>query len=168
MPSNGARMRSREAVACASASFAWATSRLAALSSTERWLMKPWATSSWLRLWLAWAMDSSAWACCTWARGNWSSNCTSTWPWRTRWPSVKLSWVMRPLTSGRSTTLRRERRLPTASASSRSAIWRTGVASTATTRPAPPGPPGPRAPVEEAFPPAGADAASVLGGAAGR
>ena len=60
MPSNGATMRSRAAVARASASLACATCRFAALSSTERWLMKFCATSSWLRLWLACAIDSSA------------------------------------------------------------------------------------------------------------
>ena len=60
MPSNGAVMRSRSTVALASDSLACATSRLAALSSTERLLMKFCAISSWLRLWLAWAMDSSA------------------------------------------------------------------------------------------------------------
>ena len=131
-PSNGARMRRRCAVASARASLASATSRLAALSSTDRWLMNPWATSSWLRLWLARAIDNSARLCCTWARGNWSSSCTSSCPLRTRCPSLKLSCVMRPLISGRSTTLRRERKLPTASASSRMVIWRTLVASTIT------------------------------------
>ena len=118
MPSNGATMRRRAAVARASASLACDTCRFAALSSTDRWLMKPCATSSWLRLWLAWAIDSSAWACCSCARGSWSSSCTSSWPRRTRSPSRKLSCVTRPLTSGRSTTLCRERRLPTAWASS--------------------------------------------------
>ena len=118
MPSNGARIFSRAAVALASESLACATCRLAALSSSERWLMKPCATSSWLRFWLASAIDSSAWLCWTCASCSWSSNCTSTWPFLTRWPSVKLSCVMRPLTSGRSTTPRRERRLPTACVSS--------------------------------------------------
>ena len=47
-------------VACASASLACATSRLAALSSSERWLTKFCASSSSLRVWLACAIESSA------------------------------------------------------------------------------------------------------------
>ena len=154
-PSKGATMRRRAAVACDKASLACDTCRLAALSSTDRWLMNPCPTSSWLRLWLAWAMDNSAWLCCTWARCNWSSNCTSNWPLRTRSPSRKLSWVMRPPTSGRITTLWRDRRLPTAWASSaRDTTW-TFAASTAGGRAAGPAP-------DAAAPAAGATPAATV------
>jgi hypothetical protein len=53
MPSNGAKILQACGRGCDRANLACATSRLAALSSTDRWLMKFWATSSWLRLWLA-------------------------------------------------------------------------------------------------------------------
>ena len=112
-PSKGATIFRRAAVARARASLASATWRLAALSSSVRRLMKFCATSSSLRLLLAIAILSSAWACWIWAMGNWSSNWTSNWPFLTRSPSRKLSWVMRPLTSGRKTTLWRERSEPT-------------------------------------------------------
>ena len=136
-PSNGATMRNRAAVARARASLACATCKLAELSSTERRLMKFCATSSWLRMWLASAIDSSARACCCWANGNWSSSCTISWPRRTFWPSRKLICVTRPLTSGRSMTLWRERKLPTAWASSASRTTSTRPISTAGGRAAP-------------------------------
>ena len=43
-------------------------------------------------------------ACCSCACCSVSSSCTSNWPRCTRWPSVKSSCAMRPLTSGRSIT----------------------------------------------------------------
>ena len=143
VPSNGAIIFKRAAVACDKASLAWATCKLAALSSSERWLMKFCATSSWLRFWLAWAIDSSARLCWTCASGNWSSNCTSNCPLRTRWPSLKLSCVMRPLTSGRNTTPRRERKLPTAWVSSVSLSTSTRATSTDGGLPTAPAPAGP-------------------------
>ncbi|ODS68483.1 MAG: hypothetical protein ABS38_06550 [Acidovorax sp. SCN 68-22] len=87
---------------------------MAALSSRVRWLTKPCATSSRLRWSLARAIDTSACACATCARGSWSSSCTSSAPLRTRWPSRNPRATTRPATSGRSTTLFCERRLPTA------------------------------------------------------
>ena len=134
-PSKGATIFSRARVARASASLASATCRLAALSSTARCAMNFSSTSSWLRLWFARAMETSASACFTCAIGNWSSSCTSSWPRRTRWASPKLICVTRPDTSGRSTMLWRERRLPTACASSVILWVSTRATSTAGARP---------------------------------
>ena len=97
---------------------ACATSNAAALSSTVRALMKFCEAKSWLRLWLAWAMDNSALLCATWAMGSWSSNCTNNCPCLIRSPSLKFNCVMRPPTSGRTITLRLDLRFPTAWVSS--------------------------------------------------
>jgi hypothetical protein len=92
------------------------------------------STSSWLRLWLARAIDSSASACFTCASGSWSSSCTSSCPRRTRSASRKLIFVTRPDTSGRSITLWRERRLPTVAVSSVTRCSSTRATSTDGTR----------------------------------
>ena len=57
-----------------------ATSRLAALSSTARWLTKFCATSSWLRCGWPARCRPAASACCSCACCSWSSSCTSSWP----------------------------------------------------------------------------------------
>ena len=130
VPSNGARIAMRERRAQESASCASATCKLAAVSSSTRCATKFCATSSWLRFRLAWAIDTWARACLISARCKTSSSCTSTWPLRTRWPSVKPSCLTRPGTSGRSITLWRERRLPTDCASSCRAMRSTFATST--------------------------------------
>ena len=137
MPSNGARTAMRARRAWAKASCAWATFRLAALVSSACCARNFSVTSSWVRLKLASAMAS--WACICWrsASCSWSSNCTRICPLRTGPPSLKLSAVMRPTNSGRSITLWRARKLPTAWASSRNACTATLATSTPTTRDAP-------------------------------
>ena len=136
-PSKGASTRRRATVARASSALACATLTAAALSSSPRWLMKPCATSSLLRLWLAWAIDNSASACCSCACGSRSSSCTSNWPLATFCPSRKLMCSTRALTSARTTVPWRERSEPTACTSSATACRRAAAASTATAGPAP-------------------------------
>src|SRR3990167_257718 len=150
VPSNGAVMRMRCRRACASATWASATCRLAWLSSSTRCATKFSATSSWLRLKLARAIESWAWAWLSSARCSTSSSCTSNWPRRTRAPSAKAICATRPLTSGRSVTLWRERSVPTAWASSwmRKALTRVtstpGMPAAPPARPARRSMPGPR------------------------
>ena len=132
----------RDQRAQASATWASATCRLAPLSSSTRWATKLCATSSWLRLRLAWAIDTWACACLISACCKMSSSCTSTWPLRTRRAVGKAdARFTRPATSGRNITLWRERKVPTDCASScrraRSALTTSTPA--ARGRPAPPG-----------------------------
>ena len=119
VPSKGAMIAMRDKRAHESANWASVTCRLAALSSSTRWATKFWATSSWLRLKLASAIDTCALACLISARCRVSSNCTSNWPLRTTAPSEKPISRTRPGTSGRIITLWRERSEPTDCASSR-------------------------------------------------
>jgi hypothetical protein len=119
-PSKGATMVMRASCALASATCACATSSAAAFWSSALRLTKFCATSSRLRSRLVRAMPACAMACCSCACCSVSSSLTSNWPRRIRWPSENPSFTTRPLTSGRTITLCRERNVPTAWASSSS------------------------------------------------
>ena len=139
-PLNGATMRMRSRRAHDKLTCASATCRLAALSSNTLCATKFCDTKSWLRLWLALAIESCAKDCCTSARCSVSSSCTNTWPELTRAPSPNPRYKMRPATSGRIITFWRERKVPTASASSRNSIFLTLTNSTPTALPPAPAP----------------------------
>ena len=146
-PLKGATMRMRSKRAHDKLTCASETCKLAALSSKTLWATKFCDTKSWLRLWLALAIESCASDCCTSARCKVSSSCTSTWPTFTRAPSPNPNDKIRPATSGRIITFWRERKVPTASASSRNNIFLTLTNSTPTALP--PAPPGTVIPMED-------------------
>ena len=130
----------RDQRAQASASCASATCRPALLSSSTRCATKLCESNSWLRLRLAWAIDTWACACLISARCSVSSSCTSTCPLRTAAPSAKPISRTRPATSGRIMTLWRERKVPTDWASSCNRARSALATSTPATRGAVPAP----------------------------
>ncbi len=114
VPEKGARIEVLAMRAFMSSASASATLRLFTASSSAWFEMKPLLRKSIERSCLVFesvrfALARSRSACCTE-----SSSLTSTSPWPTRSPSRKRIRSTRPATSGRSTTVSSERRLPTA------------------------------------------------------